>query len=1817
MIMRSNIQQYIIRIIVLLILTIGISNINAQTIFVPLSEDKISAAPGEPKRIKYGDGSVTLQATHEQKQVIYVKNGEKKTLHIPTTKVQAYQRWFRYDSIKSLPTGFTINTSANTLSPTYHGVVKTNGINYRPQVSYATKGMTFACDLSTKTMSGGKEDTLSYRMIYEIRDASEIATKLDSSSMTSPLEYYEMTAPTGRQLLIGPRFNYLNGTSAGSDANNYTIKYESNYYIKVDDVINAVSYGASSTSKSVFRWYCEELPSKSITESNKYCMKNSDIVNDYVYNGRILALEPVATAGTVRNWYLINEPDSNCIAHFKITYESPDIVGPKLDSIKGKSKKSLEQSYRLLVERNFNYTDVDASTNQFTSYPLPWSESSYGFSSNAKNTPTWSQYGFFKTFPSTMSWCYKASDHSGNGRMYYIDASETPGVISNLDISQACCSGTQIHVSTWIHNINNEGKLGPNMNFEIVGIQSDGTEEIFKSYTTGTIACNKGAASGTESNGWLQVFFSTTVPKSNYTKMYFRIINNQLSSAGNDFAIDDIAIYMMKPAVSAEVRAPMCGNSAVAHVNIDYNKLLEIVAMSSETKNEAMPIGYCFVDKIIYDNYLDHGLDKHGNTVNELDRTEENAFKEARVECASTAAVGESKYFNYFILRRGFEGEGTQAEQIHNYYLNEYISEPNIKDSQYANISNYNTDYAKLLASTNNKIFRSTVKDENNVDVDGLSFQATLKSSDDMPIAAGRDYYIIFNIQCDYIENSNISQQTFESLIDPSFYTKSKICDIVAEFELLGTAVFDINGSSSLFYGGTDMCANTRPTFTVKQLTYILNGEVRNLDTQSLNIYFDWFHGDFSEFEDMKYYPRLDESNNVIGYTEEANDKGVFSVSDALGHFRDLYPSAKTIEGYSIGDEYTLPMKSLLADLSKDAESGNESDKALLLYKRNFSPIITEPLGTIHSFLAIPVSSVALTDTTSEWAGLICLDPQQIIITASSSAPSIGLGLDTLNYGKLTNVPLRIGLSQLKEITSSVKNPSLSKSSRYLKLPIQKQLIDFSADDFTDILNVDNNSSRYQKIYLVDSDDPDDLIERAIINNDVMGYINTFDIKNNNNTNDYVAIFFSVDDNGNMPITLREGYTYEFKFYFSEYIISDDIQEQSNVCEGSVIVPLKIVPEYQVWIGDVNMRNWNNDNNWRRANAEDYYAPNTYKSNTEYYNTDILQTSFVPLSFTKVIIDQKGNNTPSLVGLSQKGGGDSSLDLSTDENMIGETTSNIEYDLVIGNKITKDGDEFYICTSFYGNTCEEIYFKPGSSLMNPHYLKYDTARVEFTIDTKRWYLLGSPLQGVVAGDMYTLNSGIQSTNAFESIFYNTIHNNRYNPHIYQRGWDKVQATVYDFNGGSSSPALQTQRNVAVKAAWSSVYNEVAVPYLPGVGYSIKSVPALDNDKEHTTIRLPKGDMAYRYYTAGNQTDTADDKNVASLKTHSGRLASDKLTSSSSTLKVDLSTLKDGSNHLGNNDLSNKLYLLANPFMTFLNMQEFFEVNTFFKKGYWLMKADGEGKQIGIIMDSEGVVGSSEDATTTIAPMQGFFVELADNASANPIVTYSINMMGNPTDPCALTRSSNGIRQLYITSSRDGVSGTTSLRLADDSANDSEIVNLPTLLDSNWEPYPMIYTIGNNQAMQIQTVRNVSTIPLGIYSNSADEVVVAFNNVSEFDGLTLYDSYLNTSTELSDDISIMLPGNTNGRYLLTFSSTIEDDLTESITISSVERGSIWITSDINDPIQEIIIYDVEGRMCNQLTSVNKNSYTVHLEAGIYIVQVHTLQASKTSKVIVRD
>ena len=167
-------------------------------------------------------------------------------------------------------------------------------------------------------------------------------------------------------------------------------------------------------------------------------------------------------------------------------------------------------------------------------------------------------------------------------------------------------------------------------------------------------------------------------------------------------------------------------------------------------------------------------------------------------------------------------------------------------------------------------------------------------------------------------------------------------------------------------------------------------------------------------------------------------------------------------------------------------------------------------------------------------------------------------------------------------------------------------------------MNVASLNPRYQQVFLVGSDDTSDETAKAVDENMQVGYINWLDISTTVGENK-LAIYFKIDDMGNLPITLREGYTYYLKFYFSEYLKSGTNWETANTCEGNVIIPLKIVPEYQVWVGGAGNRNWNNDANWRRAEKNDFYGPDDYKSNNDNYVSGTTQKSFVPLEFTKVI----------------------------------------------------------------------------------------------------------------------------------------------------------------------------------------------------------------------------------------------------------------------------------------------------------------------------------------------------------------------------------------------------------------------------------------------------------------------------------------------------------------------------------------------------------------------------------------------------------------------
>ena len=146
--------------------------------------------------------------------------------------------------------------------------------------------------------------------------------------------------------------------------------------------------------------------------------------------------------------------------------------------------------------------------------------------------------------------------------------------------------------------------------------------------------------------------------------------------------------------------------------------------------------------------------------------------------------------------------------------------------------------------------------------------------------------------------------------------------------------------------------------------------------------------------------------------------------------------------------------------------------------------------------------------------------------------------------------------------------------------------------------------------------------------------------------------------------------------------------------------------------------------------------------------------------------------------------------------------------------------------------------------------------------------------------------------------------------------------------------------------------------------------------------------------------------------------------------------------------------------------------------------------------------------------------------------------------------------------------------------------MPTLLNSDCEDYPVIYTIGEEQAMQIQTIGSrVSTIPLGIYSNSEDSVSVSFYIASGFENLSLYDSYTNSYLPIEKESTIQLPGQTNGRYLLTYETGMQENFESTITISSLEEQTILVTSSVDDPIERVQIYTTDGMLRSAHTNID--------------------------------
>lgn len=412
------------------------------------------------------------------------------------------------------------------------------------------------------------EPTLSYRIIYDIRPASEMVAKLDAIKGDkkvddkTPFESYNIVAPAGENIKIGPKYRWWRPSSNAPSPSNYFYTLNN----KIQQILTS-------------RWF-----------------KNRGS-NDYSYgkviDERLITIKAPAD-GVTDIYELYNYDRDVKIAEFKVTGRAKEKVGPFKPNDKDSihfpdyiDEKYLDLEYNQTFDRAASYLFEDPLGVNVTENEAEdnWNEISYGFvyydfdnkqgdnsatkvnPNNSNNDitktkrgrlghankvymPHWSEYFFAVNTSGLQPEIFDVISHGStpkcNNRYLYCSGTSTPGKVADFVINGNLCPASKIFLSVWVVHMYDvkyitNSELGdavyPNLNFSIIGIMKDGTETLISTFTTGDIKENPGK--------WHHILFEFETTQVDYDQYRIRIENNNASlyNIGNEFGIDDIRVY--------------------------------------------------------------------------------------------------------------------------------------------------------------------------------------------------------------------------------------------------------------------------------------------------------------------------------------------------------------------------------------------------------------------------------------------------------------------------------------------------------------------------------------------------------------------------------------------------------------------------------------------------------------------------------------------------------------------------------------------------------------------------------------------------------------------------------------------------------------------------------------------------------------------------------------------------------------------------------------------------------------------------------------------------------------------------------------------------------------------------------------------------------------------------------------------------------------------------------------------------------------------------------------------------------------------------
>lgn len=880
-------------------------------------------------------------------------------------------------------------------------------------------------------------------------------------------------------------------------------------------------------------------------------------------------------------------------------------------------------------------------------------------------------------------------------------------------------------------------------------------------------------------------------------------------------------------------------------------------------------------------------------------------------------------------------------------------------------------------------------------------------------------------------------------------------------------------------------------------------------------------------------------------------------------------------------------------------------DDATTPILKNSAEFKDVPLGVgDHTIRVLPTN----TSGTINQGGVdyqICLGEMSFKLRVVKNGPQLDLGRPGVAYPNNYARTVRIGLPQVALLAEQE-----AKGGGYFSVPISGE--NLVADNSTRLYFVKAGGkdlldpSQYTNVmYLSDTNDPayqnrigESLTLATLQDNYIERNTSQLKLK-------FTPQSGTASSASSKNVQLHEGYWYEGVLIFRE----DGSQGTTVLCSGEVYIRFAVVPEYATWNPTANSRMsaaWNNDENWRRSGRGELY-----KGADKY--TDYSSGGYVPMKFTKVTIPNlSGLYFPSLGYIAYQKSTGIATRLS---NAKGDAaTANIQYDMLAkwdadaaDHGLNADGN--LECEPFYGNTCDQIYFKPGGELLNQCYLIYNKAWVEKQMKSNTWYALTSPLQDTYAGDIYVpAASGRQETEAFEPISFSSSVNNRVTSPVYQRSWDDASAEevilggsydAYDYAG--TGITFEKQNLNALSAHWSHVYNQVDRKYQPLEGVAIRMGDKYTMGASgEVLLRLPKADTQYTYVSASQQQSTLS-KNVDKQNAYRLVVNADAQENALGTMSYSLvNKLSEGNNY----------YLVGNPYMATLSMHKFLKANPSLQSSFYVYE-NGVLKLYNQLDMSTTTYESKNDVK--ISPMQSFFVRLKDGQSASQLNFTSAMTVDREVFGGVKTASDEeqNLTTLTFTASASGYRSRSRIVLdasASEDYDDAEDAQL--LYDAQLKEVPVVYTVAGDEAVALNSLPDVDWLPLGVVGKSSS-VGLKIDGISRLSSpLYLYDAATRKYQELKEKEEVKVMANEHGRYFLTQTRSttgIEDaEMGESdVKIYSPARGLFVVSKVGGSLLNKVEVYTLDGKLVAAKKAAGAVSVSIPVSSTsqtVYIIRV---------------